>query len=241
MRLRHSHRGTQLPLAATTRLARDGEVPFIRYVPLVQVLRTSNRVRIFSAGVSLLVLAASLFMLYKPRISQLGQSASPISVPVWLLERPKPIDPEVPSPRASSRNYRAFKGTPARKTAEPSAPSLTLPVTRVITPNENVAPSAVAGSAAAPLHLGANVIRAAVAGSKGSVRRLAESSGQLLDTPSPTKEEVFAAAVGSAGIPDCLRPDALKQDTSHIGAIGFGGILAVPFLAHAAITGKCKP
>lgn len=30
MRFRTSHRGTSLPVAATPRLARDGEVPFIR-------------------------------------------------------------------------------------------------------------------------------------------------------------------------------------------------------------------
>lgn len=62
-----------------------------------------------------------------------------------------------------------------------------------------------------------------------------------MNTPRPTKDERLAAAVAAAGVPDCLRPDGLKHDPPVIGFIAFGGILAVPFVAHAALTGKCRP
>ena len=95
--------------------------------------------------------------------------------------------------------------------------------------------------ASAPLDLSDSVIRSAVVQSKGAVRKLAEASGQEFDTPHPGRDQLLATATAEAGIPGCLRPDALKHDPPAIGPIPVPGIFAAPFVVHAAITGKCKP
>jgi hypothetical protein len=101
-------------------------------------------------------------------------------------------------------------------------------------------PSEPAASAPPQLSIDDVVIRSAVRSSKGAVRSLAEASGQMLDTPQETKDRQLTDAVVHAGNPDCLRPDALKHDPPHVGPIELKGILTIPFLTHAVISGKCK-
>jgi hypothetical protein len=48
------------------------------------------------------------------------------------------------------------------------------------------------------------------------------------------------AAFKAAETPSCLSQDALKHNPPKVGPVGLGGVLAVPFLAVAALTGKCK-
>ena len=54
------------------------------------------------------------------------------------------------------------------------------------------------------------------------------------------KYENFAANFESAAVPGCLRPDGLKHQPARIGPFAFNYVLALPFLAAAAIRGKCR-
>jgi hypothetical protein len=51
----------------------------------------------------------------------------------------------------------------------------------------------------------------------------------------PEPWENFRQSVSNAGVPDCGHPGALPQKTFVA-----GGLLALPFLVHAAIVGKCR-
>lgn len=55
-----------------------------------------------------------------------------------------------------------------------------------------------------------------------------------------TRYEHFAELFSHAQVPHCLGRNALKHQPPKIGPIAVGGILALPFLAVAAIRGKCK-
>ncbi|MFL6658533.1 MAG: hypothetical protein ACJ8GW_10705 [Massilia sp.] len=46
----------------------------------------------------------------------------------------------------------------------------------------------------------------------------------------------FAVAFDDAKVPGCLQPDGLKRQSTLI----FGGLLALPFIAVAALRGKCN-
>ena len=68
---------------------------------------------------------------------------------------------------------------------------------------------------------------------------LAGRVNEQVGVRSPTRDEQLSAATRQAGRPDCLRADALKNDPPEIAGIGLGGLLALPLLPHAALTGKC--
>lgn len=50
----------------------------------------------------------------------------------------------------------------------------------------------------------------------------------------------FTKEFSNAKVPDCLRADGLKFQPPTIGPIGFGSLLALPFVVLAAVRGKCK-
>lgn len=54
--------------------------------------------------------------------------------------------------------------------------------------------------------------------------------------PEMGRYERFAEQFDDAKVPGCLGPDGLKRQPTFI----FGGLLALPFLAVAAIRGKCN-
>jgi len=54
--------------------------------------------------------------------------------------------------------------------------------------------------------------------------------------PKISKYERFAMEFDDAKVPGCLGPDGLKRQPTFI----FGGLLALPFLAVAALRGKCN-
>lgn len=54
--------------------------------------------------------------------------------------------------------------------------------------------------------------------------------------PEQDKYEKFAEEFHDAKVPGCLQPDGLKRQPTFI----FGGLLALPFIAVAAIRGKCN-
>jgi hypothetical protein len=147
--------------------------------------------------------------------------------------RPVPSVPKHSGQAAMARTHLPLPSVPSvqtpTRTAEMALPTL-----------PEVGPSAPA-SAPPALDLGAEVLRSAARQSKGAVRALADASGQSLGTHRPNRDEVFSAAVAEAGVPSCLRGDALKHDPPAIGPVPLGGIFALPFVAHAVIEGKCKP
>ncbi|AKJ30801.1 hypothetical protein [Caldimonas brevitalea] len=53
------------------------------------------------------------------------------------------------------------------------------------------------------------------------------------DLPAPGQR--LSAQMKEAAIPDCLREDALKH-----APVPLGGLLAIPSLVHAAVTGRCN-
>jgi hypothetical protein len=76
--------------------------------------------------------------------------------------------------------------------------------------------------------------------SKSDLQRAIEAHGGTMHAHEKGKYETFHEEAEFASIPNCMGPDALKHDPAKIGPVGLGGLLALPFLAHAAITGKCK-
>ena len=192
---------------------------------------------------SVLVLALAYVMRGKPILAP-DPRLEVVSVRV-IVNRVPPAVMQLPSPPASR------PGPPRQRGPTPAVPPV--PLTEPMPPIETnsvvvAAPverparaAAPVGSASAPIDLGDAVIRSAVARSKGAVRKLADASGQALDPPKPSKNELLAGAVAQAGVPDCLRHEGLKRDPPVIGPIAFSGLLAVPFVVHAAVTGKCKP
>jgi hypothetical protein len=51
--------------------------------------------------------------------------------------------------------------------------------------------------------------------------------------------EKFSRDFSSAKVPSCGGNDALKFQPARIGPVGVGGFLAIPFMAIAAVRGKC--
>lgn len=73
----------------------------------------------------------------------------------------------------------------------------------------------------------------------------------LAEIPAPTRDrgpalrgdpahDRFQRQVDDAQVPGCWGPDALKHQPAHIGPIGLGGILALPFWGAAIVGGKCR-
>ncbi len=83
-------------------------------------------------------------------------------------------------------------------------------------------------TASSPLRLDANVMRAAIAESKGMVQRGAEFSGKQIPTAPRSRAENFSSDIKSAGKSDCLAPN--KQ----------GNLLSLPMIAYSAISGQCN-
>jgi hypothetical protein len=50
----------------------------------------------------------------------------------------------------------------------------------------------------------------------------------------------LADAMADARVPGCLGPDGLKHQPTNIGPVAVGGVLALPFLAVAALRGRCN-
>lgn len=71
---------------------------------------------------------------------------------------------------------------------------------------------------------------------------LAEDSGEQTarrheaDTYRGERYERFASDFAFARVPDCLRPEGLKHQSTYI----FSGLLQVPFVLAAKLRGKCQ-
>jgi hypothetical protein len=53
--------------------------------------------------------------------------------------------------------------------------------------------------------------------------------------PESDKYERFETTFADAKVPGCFKPDGLKRQSTYI----FAGLLALPFIAVAAVRGKC--
>lgn len=95
-------------------------------------------------------------------------------------------------------------------------------------------------NAAQPLQLDHATVARAIASSRSPVKRMAEGAGQELEAPPLSKSEQLAAGISEAGNPNCLHTNALKHDPPRIGPVVLGGAIPMVFLAHAALTGRCK-
>ncbi|WP_332848297.1 hypothetical protein [Massilia sp. S19_KUP03_FR1] len=50
----------------------------------------------------------------------------------------------------------------------------------------------------------------------------------------------LADAMDDARVPACVGPDGLKHQPTNIGPLAVGGVLTLPFLALAALRGRCN-
>jgi hypothetical protein len=75
--------------------------------------------------------------------------------------------------------------------------------------------------------------------SKSDLQKAIESHGGTVAL-TKGKYDDFHQQMDFATIPDCMKPDAMKHDPPKIGPITIGGLPVLLFLAHAAVTGKCK-
>jgi len=82
-----------------------------------------------------------------------------------------------------------------------------------------------------PLRLDADVMRRAARGARSDLdRRIAVDR-----TPVASRDEVLSARAAQAGVPSCLAADATRHE-----ALPLGGLLGLPVLVHAALSGKCR-
>ena len=205
--------------------------------------RQSKGARVCAVLLALGVLLASFQAL---NLQRLRKKVEPAGAVAYLKFRPTEVDqPQVefslkasfPAVKPAASVLRLEKERP---TDRPHQDSLGAePVTSSNLTIDTYAPRP-AEHASAPLRLDSAVVGAAAKASKSEVRKMADLAGKELNAPRPTKDEVMAAAIADAAVPGCLRPDALKHDPPQIGPIGLSGVLALPLLGRAVLTGKCK-
>jgi hypothetical protein len=115
--------------------------------------------------------------------------------------------------------------------AEPISPAHVAATETPIARNEPAMPaaaSAASGPASAPLRIDDQVIRRAVAGTDGAVRKLARSVGAELDSERQTPTAQLGSAISDGAVPDCLGPHE------------YGSLPSAPIFAVQALRGKCK-
>lgn len=96
------------------------------------------------------------------------------------------------------------------------------------------APSPAPGPPPLRARLGDEVIRDAI---KQTLAEQKKNTAQQSDKAlSGDRYEQFGRDMSDARIPDCLHSDGLKFQPTYI----FGGLLAAPFVAIAALRGKCR-
>lgn len=165
-----------------------------------------------------------------------------------LLVTPRLIPPAPPRPRptavaaGSSATARpADRQAPPQPTADTDSPSEARASVMREARSSDAGDTTAAPDASGALKLDPATLRSAISSGKSAVQQLAERSGKpLAHTQRPSKDEQLAASIADAGVPGCLRPDAMKHDAPKIGPVVLGGILATPFWVHAALTGKCQ-
>jgi|GEM_PF-2412866 len=137
--------------------------------------------------------------------------------------------------------------TPAVATAQDSeapAPAATAPSAG------HAAPGAGATPADGSPRLAGASLKAVPYVTDETMRRIVQEAfaDQIVITAPGTRRDGFSSAqrrmldqrFEQARTPGCLRADGLKNQSTSIGPIGLGGLLALPMVAVAAVRGKCS-
>jgi hypothetical protein len=115
-------------------------------------------------------------------------------------------------------------------------------------PAKPEAGTAPAGAPAPPIELTDPRIKQAVAATVAEApdrsnipaNQQAALRGPVFGADMPDQYKQFANDFAYAKVPYCLGNDGLKFQPPKIGPIGFGGLLALPFVVVAKVRGKCK-
>ena len=153
----------------------------------------------------------------------------------------KPPKPEKPSAaERSSAKAQSFAAAPKHETEKsisapdsmpaPGPAPAAVPADPVIPP----APSLVNTDPAALVKANGYV------DTRSDLQKAIEAHGGTVAIQPKDKYVAFAETADFAQIPYCAGKDGLKHDPPHIGPVQLGGIFALPFVADAAIRGKCK-
>lgn len=182
-------------------------------------------------GAALAVLALHALILAAILASR--QDGEPAGEPRWIvLSLPATAPPPKPAERQAAAPPRslAAKRPVARATPVQPLPAAPVPEMELVSPAPDFGPPAP--------RVGDRQVREAIS---AAIREDdAKRAKFIRAAPPPGITEKFAAGAKAAEVPGCLRPDALKHNPPTVGPIVFGGILSLPWLAGAALTGKCK-
>ncbi len=135
--------------------------------------------------------------------------------------------------------------TDAKATPRPTAPAKSTNKTPQTTsydgvtapvPNELMEPKNATNSADHPLDLSPQSLTLAVR--RNTPMGLAQAAREQLGIAAPSPSTVLAGQIAAGAIPDCLRGSQGGEDKSK--PVAIGGLLALPFMAYSAVTGKCK-
>lgn len=154
------------------------------------------------------------------------------------------IPPTPPKSKASeiprlSQNEIARTSRPQRRLAPTSiAPQKNIPEP---SPVPEVTDSAPPVELKLPLNDPAALVKTySYEDSKSDLQKAIEAHGGTVALVEKGKIQRLRNGLEFATIPDCIGPDALKHNPPQIGPVTLGGILMLPFLADAVLTGKCK-
>jgi hypothetical protein len=162
---------------------------------------------------------------------------------VWA----KPVIEAAPPPASATPAQPALQREPRRKPRAIPPVSLTeaapAPSAEVILESDSADPFEKPDNAIAKSFDKA-VMGKAITVAMAERKALEDTQKFVKSRPAPTQYEQFAADVDDAAIPYCYRSDAMKHAPAHKKipgwTIGVDGVLALPFLAKAIATGKCR-
>lgn len=160
------------------------------------------------------------------------------TVPVLEAAPAAPARPARPAPQREARRKPAAIVPIAVAAATPAAPTAEL-----IFASDSADPFEHSVSATA-MSLDKAVMGKAIKVAMAERKALEDTQKFVKSGPGRTQYEQFAADVDDATTPSCYRQDAMKHTPPAIKVAGvtirLGGVLALPFLAKAIATGKCR-
>ncbi|MBR7793159.1 hypothetical protein KDM87_11165 [Undibacterium sp. FT147W] len=202
--------------------------------------RTSMRLcsALLAAGVTLLLILS----LSQP-ISRIN-TLDAISRPAMLLQFQLNIRPTVDTvPDKSAATAASVPTSGAMRKAHNKSASTTVSTSVADTPENVNVPVSASGNTATdsvPLDISSQSIARAYQASKSELQQGAEASGNPLENAALSKYERLQKDLKQATIPGCTDDDALKHRPAKISGVAFIGLLAAPFWAQAAMSGKCR-
>jgi len=196
-----------------------------------------------AARLSSALLAAAVTLLLILLLSQplhlKTRDATRYQVPAMLLEFPLNIREVVDVAKDTPVMTAPAAVRQVRKKSDSSATtvsSIQVPVSETSAATDSLAVT----PGPATLDISQHSIARAYQASKSELQQRAEASGRTLKNTDPDKYERLQKDLQQATIPGCMDEDALKHRPAKIGGVSFIGLLAAPFWAQAAISGKCR-